>query len=146
MHPSQMNPNPLAPQSILGIPEDLIPDAMEMDFSYPYTVNLTALQSLVGQVVSIQVDADFWLMSLVFTTTGTFQLRYQDGQQYYTSPDYIQSGNMPNTAGDPFPVWPAVFYPAGGRITLDIADTSNAGNTGQILFKGVSRYKLKIAS
>ena len=68
--------------------------------------------------------------------------RFQDGQQYYLSNDLIQSANLPNTAGDPFPFFPEVFYPAGGKIVLDIEDTSDAPNTGQILFIGANRYKI----
>lgn len=139
-----MLPNPLAPPSIQGIAANLIPDYMEMDFSYPYTFSLTASQTLLGQVVSILVEADFLLRGIIFTSDGAFKLRFQDGQQYYNSPDFIYSANMPNTAGDPFPIWPEIFYPAGGRITIDIADLSTATNTGQILFRGTARYRLGV--
>lgn len=138
--------NPLAPPSMQGIASNLIPDYMEMDFSYPFTFSLTASQVQLGQVVSIIIEADFLLRGIIFTSDGTFKMRLQDGQQYYLSPDFIYSVNMPNTAGDPFPIWPEVFYPAGGRITIDIADLSVATNTGQILFRGSSRYKLRMAS
>lgn len=139
-----MMPNPLAPPSIQGISPNLIPDYMEMDFSYPYTFSLTASQTLLGQVVSILVEADFLLRGIIFTSDGAFKLRFQDGQQYYNSPDFIYSANMPNTAGDPFSIFPEIFYPAGGRITIDIADLSVATNTGQILFRGTSRYRLEM--
>jgi hypothetical protein len=143
---SPMAPNnPLAPPSVQGISNYLIPDYMEMDFGYPFTFSLSASQTQLGQVVSIIIEADFLLRGLIFTSDGSFKMRFQDGQQFYTSPDFIYSVNMPNTAGDPFPVWPEIFYPAGGRITIDIADLSAAPNTGQILFKGASRYKLRIA-
>ena len=97
-------------------------------------------KSLFGQ--SILTSADFLLRGLLFTTTGAFSLRLYDGNQYALSSDLIVSANLLGVAGDPFPMFPEIFYPAGGRITLDIADTSNAGNTGQIIFIGASRYHL----
>ena len=139
-------PNPLVPPAVQGIPSNLIPGFMEMDFSYPYTFSLTGNQTLLGQVVSILIEADFLWRGLIFVSDGTFKARFQDGQQYYTSPDFIYSTNMPNTAGDPFPIFPEIFYPAGGRITIDISDLSGTTNTGQILFRGTSRYKVQAAA
>lgn len=135
--------NPLSPAPVQGIVGNLTPGYMEMSFGYPYTINLTANQTLLGQVVSVLLEADFLWRGLLFVSDGTFKVRFQDGQQYYTSTDFIFSTNMPNTAGDPFPIFPEVYYPAGGRITLDITDLSGSTNTGQILFMGVSRYQLQ---
>jgi len=134
--------NPLAPPAMQGVGQSSLPDYMEMDFSYPYTFSLAANQVLLGQVVSVLIEADFLWRGLLFVSDGAFKVRFQDGSQYYTSPDFIYSANLPNTAGDPFPIFPEVFYPAGGRITIDIADLSNNTNTGQILFRVASRYSL----
>ncbi len=135
--------NPIAPAITNGIPDASPPGCLDVSFNYVYPISLTALQTLTGQTVSILPDADFVWRGLLFTSTGTFSVRFQDGQQYYISSDFVFSQCLSNEAGDPFPVFPEVFYPAGGRIVLDIQDTSNAGNTGQIIFVGANRYRLQ---
>ena len=37
--------------------------------------------------------------------------------------------------------FPASLIPAGGRIGIDIQDTSGAQNTIELLFRGVKRYR-----
>lgn len=134
--------NPLAAPAANGVMSAAPYGCIDQSFNYVYPVNLTANQLLSNQSVSILTEPDFLLRGLLFTTTGAFSLRLQDGQQYYLSNDLILSANLLGTAGDPFPIFPEVFYPAGGKIVLDIQDTSGAGNTGQIIFIGASRYKV----
>jgi hypothetical protein len=134
--------NPLASVAGNGVMDASPPMCLDQSFNYVYPVSLTALQQLDFQTVSILTSADFLLRGLLFTTTGAFSLRLYDGNQYALSSDLIVSANLLGVAGDPFPMFPEIFYPAGGRITLDIADTSNAGNTGQIIFIGANRYHL----
>lgn len=132
--------NPIAPVSVQGIPPG---STLDMSFAYPFSFSLTANQLLQGSVVSILTDADFLWRGLLFVSDGNFSVRFQDGQQYYLSPQMIYSTNLPNTAGDPFPIVPEVFYPAGGRITIDIQDLSGSTNTGQLLFIGANRFRLR---
>ena len=132
--------NPLASAAANGVMDASPVGCLDQAFIYTYNVTLTALQTLSSQTTSILTTADFVWRGLLFSSTGTFSVRFQDGQQYYLSNDFIFSSNLPNTAGDPFPFFPQVFYPAGGKIVLDIQDTSNAGNTIQISFMGASRY------
>ncbi len=134
--------NPVAPPAANGVMNASPYNCLDQSFNYVYPINLTALQQLNNQSVSILTEPDFLWRGLLFTSTGSFSVRFQDGQQYYLSNDLIFSTNLLGTAGDPFPIFPEVFYPAGGKIVLDIVDTSDAGNTGQIIFIGAHRYKV----
>lgn len=134
--------NPIAPVSFQGIDPSAPAGYFDRPFDYAYNASLTALQSLQAQIVSIFTEADFMWRGMFFTSTGTFSVRFQDGDGYYLSNSLIFSSNFPNTPGDPFPMFPEVKYPAGGRIWIDITDTSNAPNVIQIAFVGVNRYGL----
>ena len=138
--------NPLAPPSVQGVMPNTPAGYVDVAFSYVYDFSLTDQLVLLDQPVSILTEADFLWRGLVIESEGTFAVRFQDGQQFYLSSGLIQSANLFSTAGDPFPIFPEVFYPAGGRITIDIQDTSGATslapNTGELLFVGVSRFRL----
>jgi len=135
--------NPIAPPAPQGIAGDSLGIGyIEVPFNYTYNISLTASQLLQGQVVSIFTEADFVWRGLVFQSTGLFAVQFQDGQGYYLSSGLMYSTNLPNSPGDPFPMFPEVFYPAGGRIYLNIQDLSVATNTGQILFVGANRYQV----
>jgi hypothetical protein len=135
--------NPVAPPAIQGIPDYASAPSGFYDrpFNYTFDITLAANQLVNGSVVSIFTEADFCWRGMVFSSTGLFSVQFQDGQGYYLSNNLMLSSNMPNTAGDPWPVFPEVVYPAGGRIYLNIGDSSGAENTIQILFLGVNRYR-----
>ena len=134
--------NAIAPVGVQGI-NDASPDGYyDASFSYVYNVALTASQQLPSQTVSIFSEADFCFRGLIFTSTGLFGIRLQDGQGYYMDSGYVFSTNYPNNPGDPFPWLPEVVYPASGRIWLDIEDLSAAPNTVQIVFVGANRWKV----
>lgn len=134
--------NPLSPPAYQGVDPAAPAGFVDVAFSYTYPVSLTGDQLLNGQVVSIFTEADFVWRGLFFTTLGTFSIQFQDGQGYYLSSDLVFSTNMPNTPGEPWPLFPEIIYPAGGRIYLNILDTSGTTNTGQIVFVGANRYNL----
>jgi hypothetical protein len=133
--------NPIAPPAVQGVMPNTPHGYLDVSYGYPFSFSLTGNQLSLANVVSVQTDADFLLRGLLFVSDGSFQIRIYDGQVYGLSPTFIQSGCLPNTAGDPFPYVPEVWYPAGGRITIDIQDLSGSGNTGQILFLGANRYR-----
>lgn len=133
--------NPIAPPSVQGIADSSPEGFVDVPFNYTYNNTLTALQALNQEVVSI-FNADFVWRGLIFSATGLFSVQFQDGYGYYLSTGQIFSSNMANTPGDPWPVFPEVFYPAGGRVYLNITDLSNAQNVIQLLFVGVNRYKI----
>jgi hypothetical protein len=134
--------NPLAPPATNGVMDASPYGCLDVSFNYVYPISLTGGQLLSNQSVSILTEPDFLWRGLLFTALGSFSVRFQDGQQYYLSNDLIVSTNLLGTAGDPFPVFPEVFYPAGGKIVLDIQDTSGSTNTGQLIFIGAHRYKV----
>lgn len=141
--------NPISPPAIQGVwdaPMQGGPGFADASFNYVYNGTLTPNQFLQNQVVPIFAEADFMWRALQFTSTGTFGVRFIDGQGYYLSDGLIWSTNLPNTAGDPFPVFPEVPYPASGRIQLEIQDLSSANNTLQLLFIGANRYPVIIPS
>jgi hypothetical protein len=134
--------NPISPAAIQGTMPTNVPSGyLDVAYGYPFSFSLTSNQLSLGNTLSIQTDADFMFRGLLFTSTGGFQIRLYDGQQYALSAGLINSLCMPNSAGDPYPYFPEVWYPAGGRITIDIQDLSGAANSGQILFLGANRYK-----
>lgn len=134
--------NPIAPPAVQGIDNSSPEGFVDVPFNYTYTNTLTALQVLNNEVVSIFTEADFAWRGLIFSATGLFSVQFQDGQGYFLSAGQMFSTNMANTPGDPWPVFPEVLYPAGGRIFLNITDLSNADNVIQLLFVGVNRYRL----
>ena len=134
--------NLMAPVGVQGV-NDASPDGYyDASFSYVYNVALSASQELIGQTVSIFSEADFCFRGLIFTSTGLFGVRFQDGQGYYMDSGFVYSTNYPNNPGDPFPWLPEVVYPASGRIWIDIEDLSAAPNTVQIVFVGANRWKV----
>ena len=94
-------------------------------------------------MVSIFTEADFaWRALIPATFTGVFSVRFTDGQGYYLSSGLIHVNNLTGTPADPWIVFPETVYPAGGRIGIDIQDTSASGNTIEILCRGVKRYRV----
>lgn len=136
--------NPIAPPAFQGIDDASPYGYLDVAFDYVYNVVLTANQVLNAQVVVIFPEADFACRGITFVNTGLFSVQFQDGQGYYLSSGQVYSTNMPSTPGDPWPWFPEVIYPAGGKIYINITELSGATNTVQIVFRGVSRYKLEL--
>ena len=115
----------------------------DIDFTYPYDVILTADQELQDQAVSTTNDADFaWRATVIATATGPFNVRFYDSQGYALSNGLVASANIVGDASSPWAMFPEILIPAGGRIGIDIQDTSGNTNTIEILFRGVKRYRI----
>lgn len=141
--PAPLQINPLAPPAYNGLPDASPEGYVDVDFSYVYDVTLTANQVLKDQAVSTMNDADFaWRAAFIAFNTGSFSVRFSDSQGYYLSNGLIVSGNLIGDASSPMPVWPEILIPAGGRIGVDITETSGAPNTVEIVFRGVKRYRI----
>jgi len=133
--------NQYAPVGFGGLPNGAPDGFLDKPFSYVYDVTLTALQSLLSQQIPIQTDSAFLARGVyISAATGTFAFRWSDANNWYHSDGLITSQNFSTFAGQPFVILPEELYPAGSKITIDIADTSNAGNTIEIVFVGVKRY------
>lgn len=141
-NPSRVNP--YAPPGLSGV-EGRYPDGyVDVFFQYQYVVSLLANQMLRDQTVSLATDADFiWRAIKLTQFTGAFVYRFSDSQGYYFSNAMLVHLNLLyGGVAVPFPVFPELALPAGGRIGIDIQDTSGAPNNVTILFVGVKRYRL----
>jgi len=134
--------NPLTPPAMQGISDVAPAGFVDVPFNYTYDNTLTANQVLNNEVVPIFTEADFAWRGLIFSADGLFSVQFQDGQGYYLSAGQMFSTNLPNNPGDPWPVFPEVLYPAGGRIYFNITDLSGDSNVLQLLFVGVNRYRI----
>ena len=116
---------------------------VDVDFTYPYDVTLTANQFLRDQTISTTNDADFaWRALVIAFSTGAFNVRFADSQGYYLSNGTIVSANLQGDAASPYPVFPEILIPPGGRIGIDIQDTSGNTNVIELLCRGVKRYRV----
>jgi len=133
--------NQFSPVGYAGLPNGAPSGFVDKPFSYVYDVTLTALQALLNQSIPIQTDSEFYLRGIyVSASTGTFTFRYSDANNYYFSDAQILNQNYSTFAGQPAVVLPEVWYPAGGKLSIDITDTSGAPNLVEIVFIGVKRY------
>lgn len=132
--------NPYAPDTYNGVNDASPRNFADVAFDYVYDVTLTALQAKLDQQ-PIDNDADFVWRGLVLSNyTGAFTVQFSDSSWYYLSNGPIYYLNLVSTFANPNPVWPEIIIPAGGRIGINITDTSNSGNTIELVFKGVKRF------
>ncbi len=136
--------NPFAPPAYNGLGGDYPNGYLDLDFTYVYTVTMTANQMLRDQVLALQTDADFvWRAVIASNQTGAYSIRFSDSQGFYLSNGMIPYTNfLYGTVPVPYPIFPELVLPAGGRIGIDIQDLSGGGNTVEIAFRGVKRYRL----
>lgn len=144
----KQSPNIFSPSAYLGIPGNQTPGTIDSDFTYTYTVSLTANQLLTNQGVLVYTDADFAMRALILATyTGPFQIQLSDASGYYLSSNMLlYSIFLQNFAPFPFPFVPEIIIPAGGRIGINIQDLSGAGNTIQIAFRGAKKFSIAQAN
>lgn len=137
-------PNPYAPPSYNGFNFAAPQGYVDVDFTYPYDVTLSSGQFLRDQSISTTNDADFaWRAIVIAFATGSFNVRFADSQGFYLSNGMIASANLIGDAASPFPIFPEILIPAGGRIGIDIQDTSVGSNTIQLLCRGVKRFRIQ---
>src|SRR5271165_3266145 len=141
--PQAIPANPYASPLDNGLNPAAPPDYQDVDFTYPYDVVLTPGLFLRDQTVATTNDADFaWRAVINAFSTGPFNIRFADSQGYYLSNGMMASANILGDAASPFPVFPEVLIPAGGRIGIDIQDTSGNNNTIQLQLRGAKRYRI----
>ena len=144
--------NPYAPSYFQGVntpPPDLTGyDPRPFTYIYnPPNNQLTANQNILGDSVTIDVDADFlaygWYCSLF---TGEFQVQLIDSTGYNLISGYLNSGALSQSSANPTIFTPSHPFPAGGRIQLNIQDLSAATNPLQLAFVGVKLFRTKRAA
>lgn len=135
--------NPYAPPAYNGMNNNPPAGYVDVEFEYVYDVTLTANQFLRDQTLPTTNDADFaWWAINVNAATGAFSVRFTDSQGYYLSNGQVLSANIQGDPSSPYPVFPEIIIPAGGRIGIDIQDLSGDSNTIEIGCRGVKRYKI----
>ncbi len=137
--------NPYAASLLAGL-NDVSPEGyLDKPFKYLYDKALTASQALTNEAVPIMTDSDFVMRGLIVSraTSMSFSVRLFDSTGYFLSNAQIFANNLSTFAGQPFPVVPEWFFPAGGKIGIDITDISAAPNTIQLTFVGVKRFRVK---
>jgi hypothetical protein len=135
--------NPFAPPCYNGLNPCAPEGYIDVDFSYVFDVTLTALQVLLNQVTPTTNDADFvWRAMIIAFSTGAFNVRFYDSQGYALSNGLVTSANIVGDASSPYPLWPELIIPAGGKIGIDLQDISGNTNVIEIVFRGVKRYRI----
>ncbi len=134
----QYQMNPYAPSG-LAVPS--FAGAEDVYTIYVYSRTLTANQVVTSDSLSLDTDSDFYLRGMVrAAATGAFTYKIADESGYYLSNANLSSNSLPPNAALPLPIVPQIRYSAGGRITIDITDTSGAENTIELHFIGFRRY------
>lgn len=135
--------NPLAAPAYNGLNDASPENYLDVDFSQVYDVTLTASEIRPNDFSALSNDADFaWRAIVIQRADGVFSVRLYDSQGYALSSGYIASANLQGDPSSPWPVFPEIIIPAGGRIGIDIRDDSGAQNVVQLVFRGVKRYRL----
>ena len=140
-----MGTNIYAPPAYNGLRQEANLDQyVDIGFDYVYDVSLTADQALADQGVPIQNDADFaWRALILADYDGAFQYRISDSQGYYLSNGFLLWANLlSGSIAVPYPIFPELLFPSGGRIGIDITDLSSDTNVIQLTFRGVKRYRV----
>ncbi len=135
--------NPYAPPAYNGILNATPDGYLDVDFKVPFDVVLTANQNADNLSRDVPTDADFiWRATIANVQTGEYSVQFKDSQGYEFSNGRIHRINISASAIAPSVNGHEIVIPAGGQIGISILDLSGAGNTIQILFLGVKRYKL----
>lgn len=135
-----------APPAYNGLVGNAPGGFVDLDFSYVFTVTLLGNQFLRDQSMNIMTDADFlWRALQVTANTGAFNVRFADSQATYLSNAQLNWTNFFWGANAiPWPVFPQLVIPAGGRIGIDIQDLSGNPNTVELTFRGAKRYRVPV--
>lgn len=135
-------PAPYAAAHLLGLGDTSPAGAAYPDQSYDIPVNiaLTAGQTL-NTAQIIERDADYvWRGIIANSQTGIYQARFDINGWYLLSGGQILNANLQSDPSSPYPLYPELTVPAGGRIGILITDLSGAPNNIQIVFRGVKRF------
>ena len=125
-----------APRALQGV----TPGGREEPYDIPLDITLTANQNI---VTSLDADPDayfLWRALVISQATGTFAVRFSDSRNYFLSSGRIASANLTSDPASPYPIFPELPISPNGKIIVDIQDTSGAGNTIQLVFRGAKRF------
>lgn len=127
-------------------------DVLRVPDAYVLNAVLTALQQ-VTFTIQIQQKADFEWLNRIASSTGSFRVRIQDGatgRDLITfnpqisgstlAPNTVANANYFGSAQLPNPLLQPYTFARSSSIVVTLIDTSNAGNTIEIVFDGFSLY------
>lgn len=112
----------------------------EEDHQYVLNITLTANLNVVS-LLNIDGDADFLWIAKAGSSTGIYRLQFTLPNSRRMSNAQINNANYIGTAQWPVPLERPYLCPAGSTIAVNITDTSAAGNTVQLVFIGINRYR-----
>lgn len=139
---------PYAPDYFAGLdtpPKEVLGyEDRPFDYIYnPPNNQLTALQEIPKDQVSIDSDADFLLDAwFISKFTGAFQIQITDANNYQLQSGFVNSAALSQSSSDPTPFKPSHPFPASGKLYIAITDLSDATNPLQIVFRGRKRYRI----
>jgi hypothetical protein len=92
--------------------------------------------------VNIDRDSDFMLTGVNGSSTGGYNLNFRLPRGRQVGSALVAAANLIGAANQPTSIGPPPVYRAGSTgPEIDLTDTSNAGNTIQIVFSGVRRLR-----
>jgi hypothetical protein len=109
---------------------------------YVVHFTLTALQQVQRIPVTIDKDSEFCLTGVNGSATGAYTLNFRLPSGRLIASAQMSAANFVGTANQPTAIGPPQVYRSGSSgPELDLTDTSNAGNTIQLIFSGTRRLK-----
>lgn len=118
------------------------PQYYEEPACFVLDVTLTANQEKLEQGVFLDGDGDFALQAIASSSTGAYDFRMRMPNGRYWPQSYAKHSNVLGSGVFAMPIEPPLQFASGGKLSVDVKDTSGAGNTVQIIFRGVKRYRV----
>lgn len=139
---SQRLMNPYVPPYLNGLGDGANSQYVDNDFSPVFNIVLAGNQEILNAQQPLDNDADFIWRGITISSTGTFGVRFNDGQGYFLSDTYIGSFAFLAITGQasPYVIFPSMYFVSGSRIGIDVIDQSGSTNTMQMVFRGCKRY------
>lgn len=103
---------------------------------YNLDITLSANQEVTDAGVFLDGDSDFELLSISGSSTGAYNLRLRTPRGKNYPQTWCKHSNLIGSAAFPTPLETPWYFPATGKISVDLKDTSGTSNTIQILFRG----------
>jgi len=110
-------------------------------FFYAGTFALTASQTIFNQLISIDTDADY-IVNGVVVSTNSVDLQFTDSENYTLSNDFLPASSFSANFGSPFPIFPAILLPAGGKFGLNLRNATVVAVTVTVFLVGFKRIRL----
>lgn len=111
-------------------------------YDYPEDIVLTGGATNVQDVIKTDTDAPFHLCAIIANVYTSIQVSLQINVNgvYYMSEFPILLGNLASDPAAPPPVLGKFIIPAGANINFVFNELSGAGNTLQLILRGMKLY------